>query len=228
MPNLDEHFETEHYNATRFHTDFPDGVAWTIEAVSFEEMRDGNTNRKKKEPVLWFKETDKYIILNSKVYEVIRAALGPDSDGWAGARVMLEAIDGQGFGGKGYGIRCQGVTPPPKKAPPRIFGPKVAAKLTGVLNELGSGLDQMTAWLRRNEPDLFQHAAGKELPDWLDPVLPACQRYCAELRKARATAPAPAADPPPTPAPAPSAAQQAAQRMSPVPIDDLPDDDIPF
>jgi hypothetical protein len=217
--SLDEYFDKDHWTAQRFATDHPKGVAWTIVAVGEEQVR--AAGKREDKPVVWFRESDKWIELNGPMYEFLRARLGPVGDGsaWKEAVVTLRAIDGEGFGGVGYGIRAVAVQPPRAEPArkPRVFGDVVAKKLTATLHELGSGIDALTEWLRREDPAAYEGVAGREMHEWLDVALPACQRFCGELRKSRAAADA-AKPAPSTPAPS---------RGLPKPSE-IPDDDIPF
>lgn len=209
MRNLDDYFAKDHWTADRFATDFPEGVTWTVVALEELEQREGR--RKVKKPVIWFRETDKYVFIRGPIYEALRPVLGTDPRDWIGARVTLRAIDGEGFNGEGFGIRVTGAEPPSREPPrkPRKLGDKAAARLSATLSELGSGIDELTAWLRQNEPAAFEAVAGREMPDWLDPAIPAIQRFTGEKRKAVAMGQ--------MPPPAPAAAEAPWQ-----------EDDIPF
>lgn len=229
MPNLDRYFESDHWNADRFQSDHPDGVQWTVKAVSFEQMREGRTKRTVQKPVLWFAESPKFIVISSPIYEAIRARLGPETERWTGAVLTIKAIDGEGFGGRGYGIRVTDVKPPAGASRPRCFGPKIANKLAATLHELDSNVDELRTWLRIHHPELYVNAGDKELEEWLDPVLPACQRYCAELRKERAAAAQDQASPDTTEEHKPaSKAEELARRHSPLRHVPITADDIPF
>ena len=100
-----------------------DDIKLTVTGGRMETME--NDGRKDEKLVIYFKETDKGLVMNKTNTKKLIAACGSDdTDDWRGATVFLYAESGNWFGKKGFAVRIRKVTPPtahPKataKAPP--------------------------------------------------------------------------------------------------------------
>lgn len=92
-----------------------DGKAYTltIERVTVEELQGQHGPEEK--PAVWFKGSDKALILNRTNTETIMSAYGPNTDGWVNQKVELYPTEVQAFGKPIQAIR---IRIPKATAPP--------------------------------------------------------------------------------------------------------------
>ena len=75
-------------------SDVDDPVLMTIRAVTWEEMQDGEHKA-----VLWFKEDERGLVINTTNGNVLMEYLGTDTDAFSGREIVVYSADTQ-FGGK--------------------------------------------------------------------------------------------------------------------------------
>ena len=98
--------------------DFEEDAVCTIRGVKLEEMQ-GNSSETRW--VLYFKELQKGMVLNTTTIRVLEQAFGDDSDAWVSQKVMVYVDPNVSFQGRivgGLRLRTPKKTAPVKTAPP--------------------------------------------------------------------------------------------------------------
>jgi len=98
--------------------DCEDEIAVTMKSVELEDMPN-NSDAGEQRWVLYFKELEKGLVLNTTTIRVLEKAFGPDSDDWISKRVILYTDPTVAFKGQIVGgLRLRPMkTPAPAKAP---------------------------------------------------------------------------------------------------------------
>lgn len=78
--------------------DFEDGElrTLTVKSVDLEELGQGKD--KKEKPVIYFRDSDKGLVLNKTNCSIIAKLYGEETDDWFGKKITLYAIETESFG----------------------------------------------------------------------------------------------------------------------------------
>lgn len=97
--------------------DLEEDMDVTIKGLKMEAMKDNDGNEEEK-PVLYFRELDKALVLNSTNKKRILAQHpAEDTDEWNGKRITLTKEWVEAFGKADWAIRVKMLPPQGKKAP---------------------------------------------------------------------------------------------------------------
>lgn len=82
-----------------------DDMTLTIKSVQVETVGQGKDSEEK--PVIYFRETDKGLVLNKVNANTISGIYGPETDGWIGQRITLFPTEVEFAGKQVKGIRVR-------------------------------------------------------------------------------------------------------------------------
>ena len=80
-------------------------VTVTIKAMTIENV--GQPPKDEEKPVLWFKGTEKGLILNKTNAMLVASMYGPETDHWMGKKIVLYSTKVKAFGALHDAIRVQ-------------------------------------------------------------------------------------------------------------------------
>lgn len=145
--------------------DIESDMTLTMREVAIETVGQGKDAEEK--PVLYFRETDKSLVLNKTNANTIAALYGADTDGWAGKQITLFGTEVDFAGKSTPAIRIRSKKPASGAAPVANKQP-VASDMKLVLSARGEAwaafIDATPAYDEAKRKERWAHAMKTKYP----------------------------------------------------------------
>lgn len=170
MPDLTKHFESAYLNAHLFQDlcqaegvdPYHAGLTLTIAGDEQHDFYNREKRKKLPEPVIYFREIDKALVLKRPHFAVIAELIGTNTDDWKGHRIILFLAKGEGAKGADA-IRVANKRLAHADAP---LGPTAATRFAKTAAEHKVTTGDFEAWAAKNAKPVHQATRGKPVADW--------------------------------------------------------------